>query len=382
MAEEIGQIVADLPGQRDTSSVCELAERKVAAGDADFAARLGIAVAQQRASCGDHVWQYRSVLDHILRMVALAPGRENTGQALRLITAAWPDDRRRVRYAASLLAAGQSPADLAAAFPGGASSGGAAQELRACLVQELVLRGSAVTELPAIARWTGSVHWQRHPLAWLPLQLSALEATRTLPSYHARGSSYSTPFGPSRQRAEPAGRTAGTTVPAARDVTTAAARAAIAAAVTNWAAESQGNIEAKVFDLASPLHAGQVPSALAALGLDCLSGLTPHGRFTVSACPAARAWQILFAAASTGAAYNHGLYGAYGRLAAWQSLAGLCGASAAAPAAETEEKTQACHWFSFDAGTNWFQRVAWDIGLAAIRPGQRNLAILAATDTD
>jgi hypothetical protein len=382
VADEIGRIVADLPGQRDTGSVCELAERKVAAGDADFVARLGIAVAQQSSSSGDHVWQYRSVLDRLLRIVALAPGRENARQAFRLITTAWPDDRRRVRYAASLLAAGQSPADLAAAFTGGASSGGAAQELRACLVHELVLRGTAVTEIPAIARWTGSAHWQRHPLAWLPLQLSALEATRTLPSYHVRGSSYTTPYGPSRQRAEPADRPGGTTVPAARDATTPAADAAIAAAVANWAAESNGKIEAKVFDLAGPLHAEQVPSALAALRLDCLSGLTPHDRFTVSACPAARAWHILFAAASTGGAYNHGLYGAYGRLAAWQSMAGLCGASAAAPAAEAEKKAQASHWFSFDADTNWFEHVAWDIGLAAIRPGQRNLAILAATDTD
>jgi uncharacterized protein DUF6183 len=382
VADEIGRIVADLPAQRDTSSACELAERKVAAGDADFVARLGIAVAKQSASSGDHVWQYRSVLHRILRMLALAPGRENTRQALRLITAAWPDDRSRVRYAASLLAAGQSPADLAAAFAGGASPGYAAQELRACLVHELVLRGSAVTDMPAIARWTGSAHWQRHPLAWLPLQLSALEAIRTLPSYHARGSSYSTPYGPARQRPEPAGRAGGTTVPAARDMTTPAAGAVIAAAVANWAAESQGTIEAKVFDLAGPLHAGLVPSALAALGLDCLSGLTPHSRFTVSACPAARAWQILFAAASTGGAYNHGLYGAYGRLAAWQSMAGLCGASSAAPAAEAERSAHACHWYSFDADTNWFGRVAWDIGLAALWPSRHNLAILAATDAD
>lgn len=374
--------MADLPGQHETNSVWQLAERRIAVGDADFVARLGIAVAEKGAAAGDHVWQYRSVLDHALRTLTLAPGRENVEQALRLIPAAWPDDRRRVRYAASMLAAGQSPADLAVAFAGGASSGGASEELRACLVHEIVLRGAAITETPAIARWAGSAHWQHHPLAWLPLELSGLEVARTLPSYHSRGGSYTAPYGPSGTDAEPVGRARCAPVPAARDVTTPPGIAAIAAAVANWAEESNGKIEAKAFDLAGPVQAEQVPGALAALGLECLSGLTRRSRFTVYASPPERAWQVLFAAASTGGAYNQGLYGAYGRLAAWQSVAGLCGERAGAPAAEAERKAQACDWFSFDADTNWFEQVAWDIGLAAIRPGRRSLGILAATDTD
>jgi hypothetical protein len=381
VADEIGRIVADLPGQRDANNVSKLAERMLAAGDADWVARLGIAVAEKGALAGDQVWQYRSVLDHALRILALAPGRQNAGQALRLIAAAWPDDRKRARYAASLLAAGQSPADLGVAFAGGAP-GGASEELRACLVHEIVLRGEAITNTPAIARWAASAHWRRHPLAWLPLELAGLEAARALPSYHSRGGSHTAPYGPSGQDAEPFSRAGSATVPAARDVTTAPASAAIATAAANWAEESNGKTEAKAFDLAGPLQAELVPAVLAALGLECLSGLTPRGRFTVSACPLARAWQVLFSAASTGGAYNHGLYGAYGRLAAWQSMAGLCGAPAGVPASEVASKAQACEWFSFDADTNWFEQVAWDLGLAAIRPGRRSLAILAATDTD
>ncbi|WP_405826545.1 DUF6183 family protein [Streptomyces sp. NBC_01390] len=38
-------------------------------------------------------------------------------------------------------------------------------------------------------------------------------------------------------------------------------------------------------------------------------------RSSVVALPLARAWRVLFAAASTGGAYNSGAYGAYGRLA-------------------------------------------------------------------
>jgi Family of unknown function (DUF6183) len=35
-----------------------------------------------------------------------------------------------------------------------------------------------------------------------------------------------------------------------------------------------------------------------------------------------------------------------------------------------------------DADTDWFEQVAWDLGLAAVRPGRQRLAVLAATDTD
>ena len=77
-----------------------------------------------------------------------------------------------------------------------------------------------------------------------------------------------------------------------------------------------------------------------------------------------------------------GWFGAYGRLAAWRSLAGISGAAAAASAAEVERQVQECDWFSFDADTKWFKQVAWDIGLAAARPGRQRLAVLAVTGTD
>jgi hypothetical protein len=102
----------------------------------------------------------------------------------------------------------------------------------------------------------------------------------------------------------------------------------------------------------------------------------------VSAISPDRAWQVLFAAASTGAAYNSGLRGAYGRLAAWQSLGALAGAPQNAPFAETEALVQQSTWYGFEADTKWFEQVAWDIGLVALAPGRRGLAVLAATDTD
>jgi len=47
-----------------------------------------------------------------------------------------------------------------------------------------------------------------------------------------------------------------------------------------------------------------------------------------------------------------------------------------------ERQVQECDWFSFDADAKWFKQVAWDIGLAAVRPGHQRLAVLAVTDTD
>jgi len=47
-----------------------------------------------------------------------------------------------------------------------------------------------------------------------------------------------------------------------------------------------------------------------------------------------------------------------------------------------ERQVQECDWISFDADTKWFKQVAWDIGLAAVRPGRQRLAVLAGTDTD
>jgi hypothetical protein len=43
---------------------------------------------------------------------------------------------------------------------------------------------------------------------------------------------------------------------------------------------------------------------------------------------------------------------------------------------------EACNWISFAASTSWFEQVAWDIGLAALSPDRRHLAVFAATDTD
>jgi hypothetical protein len=314
-----------------------------------------------------------------IRLLATTPGPENVTRTLRLLAATAADRRMLDRYAASWLASCHPVDALAVAFTGGGGAGGASEELRACLVHELVLRGVVVAELPGVARWATSPHWRHHPLGWLPLTLSGIEEDPPLPSYSPRGSSHPMPYGPAGPDLPVA---VGARLPRPEEDTTRAWATAAAAAVANWVEESNGRVEARVFGLAEPLDTDAVPSALRSLGLECLDGIGKKTQFSVSPCPPAWAWQLLFAAASLGGAYNHGSYGAYGRLAAWRSLAGLSGAAVGADAGAVEAQIHDCTWYTFAADTAWFNCVAWDIGLVALAPDRRSLAVLAATDTD
>ncbi|QLJ03105.1 hypothetical protein HZZ00_20385 [Streptomyces sp. NEAU-sy36] len=374
MADQIRTIVAGLAELDDVSGVCAAAEERVGRGDAAFAADLGIACADAYGAAR-HTWQYRSVFDHLLRLLATTRGSGNVAQALRMVSCPRAADRKLDRYTASLLASGHEAEDLAPAFTGRAS-----EELRACLVHELVLRGVVVEETPGIAGWASSRHWSHHPLRQLPLTLSDMERGADLPGYGVRGRSHSMPYDSSAGRGPAV--SGGARVPSVTETTTRAAAEAMGRAVANWAEDSNGRIEARVFTMAEPLEPASVPKALPTLGLDCLRGAGKKTAVSVTVRPVAEVWRVLFAAASTGGAYNSGLYGAYGRLAAWQSLAALARSPEGLTVEEVEERARGCVWYGFSAGTDWFEQVAWDIGLAALAPDRRGLAVLAATDTD
>ncbi|MFF3330552.1 DUF6183 family protein [Streptomyces sp. NPDC002888] len=383
MTDEMETIVRTLPELEKVGGVWEVVDRRHAQGDVTFPADLGIALARRYGRPGaERVWQYGSVFDHLLRLLTTTPGAENVRQALRLIAVAGTDNRNLERSAASMLASGQAAQDLAVVFAGGGSgpAAGASEELRACLVHELVLRGVAVADTPEFARWAMSPHWRFHPLAWLPLVASPVEANAGLPHYSVNGSSYGMPYG-TPKGGVPVGD-ARAPVPSAVETTPRERETRMAEAVANWTTESNGRSEACTFELSEPLGPGAVPGTLATLGLECLIGLEGVNGLTVKASSAAGVWRVLFAAASTGGAYSHGCRGAYGRLAAWRSLAGLCGAPEGASAEEVEARASACTWYGFEAPTDWYEQVAWDIGLAAVSPDGRELAVLAATDTD
>ncbi|MFG2310859.1 DUF6183 family protein [Streptomyces sp. NPDC048566] len=374
MTDRIHEIVTDLPGLEDVTGVCAMVDERVAKGDAAFAGDLGVALAGAFGTAG-RMWQFSSVFDHLLRLLATTTGTGNLTQALRLVASDAVAHRQLDRYTASLLASGHAATDLAEAFTGRAS-----EELRACLVHELVLRGVAVGDVPGIARWASSAHWRHHPLGGLPLTLSDLEGTPDLPSYTLSGGGYAMPYGPSEDGERT--MTTAACVSSAEESTTPASARAMGAAVANWAEESNGRVEARVFDLAGPLGAEAVPDALLTLGLECLRGAGRKAPLSASTQAPDRAWRVLFAAASTGGAYNSGCHGAYGRLAAWRSLAALAGSPEGSATADVEARARGCVWYGFEAGTTWFEQVAWDIGIAALSADRRRLAVLAATDTD
>jgi hypothetical protein len=87
VTDRIEKIVAELPVLTEVTGVWAVAADRLAQGDAAFPADLGIAVARRDASDAGHVWQYRNVLDHVLRLLATTPGPGHVAQALRLVTA-------------------------------------------------------------------------------------------------------------------------------------------------------------------------------------------------------------------------------------------------------------------------------------------------------
>ncbi|MET9670247.1 DUF6183 family protein [Streptomyces sp. NPDC006475] len=92
---------------------------------------------------------------------------------------------------------------------------------------------------------------------------------------------------------------------------------------------------------------------------------------------------MLFAAASMGGLGTSVVEGAYGRLWAWRSMAGLSGARAGASAEEVKRQARQSTWFHFAGDADWFcDDNAAVYGIATLSPDSRRIAVLAATDTD
>ena len=262
-----------------------------------------------------------------------------------------------------------------------AQHGGEAQhlELLACLVQEMVLRGRSVAG-PAAEFWkrlAGS-----HLLGGLPLTLLPLEAAfvQFLPRNGPQEDAGLRRLPP--RRGPPPADPIEMQIQWAETALSAEEKAALGAATANWEAESNGMTEARLFRADVPVPPPAVTSTQAlSLPLESLAGTAAHDLRLVP-YSAASAAAALFSAACTGGAYNQGLGGAYGRRAAWQAAAALAGADPAASLEDAAASVSACAWWFFTAKSAWFYDVAWDIGLLALRPDKRTLAVLAATDTD
>ncbi|SFH06577.1 hypothetical protein SAMN02787118_14135 [Streptomyces mirabilis] len=254
----------------------------------------------------------------------------------------------------------------------------ARDELRACLFQELVLRGVDIDTFPALRSWP-LVRPGRHPLAGLPVHRRDFEANADFPSRSIRGSASGVPSRiPDEGRmSPPTPRT--TERSALRDIaTTDVYESIVAVQVGEW-----GDCGAWVFMLDETIAPERVPAVLPALPMACVDGLGPADRFEIAIRPVDEIWRLLFATASMGGMGTSGVQGAYGRLWAWRSMAGLSGAPEGASADEVERHARQSTWFHFEADTDWFHNeFGSDYGIAALSSDRRRIAVLAAMDTD
>lgn len=357
------------------------AEKRAAQGDVAFVGELGARLAERHAAAREQVRESDRQLALVMRVLALTPGRAGLERLLQLL-----DDEHTTGaglpqpFVASLLAEHQQVADLTAAVLGRRDRY-RLDELRACLFHELLLRGVDVDAFQGrdVYSWLyGRIG--PHRFTWLPARRRDLEAGADFPVRRVNGGAHGTATGvPAKGRVDPpTPRTAETST--LRDVATYDVYETIVGAVRGggW-----GDCEAWVFRPDEPVPPDRVPALLPTLPMPCVDGLGPTGRFEVAVRPVDEIWRLLFGVASMGGMWGSGAHGAYGRLWAWRSMGGLCGAPEGASAEEVESLARLTTWFHFEADAEWFHNdIDSDFGIAALSPDGRRIAVLAATDTD
>jgi len=390
MPNEIEGIVATLPGADDvnqafatvdrwnrearTKDLLELAAAIEAACDVDGAARF----------------PYEAVADHIEEELALTAGPDHIDALFALL--ARPRVRSvqrarslemRVRSFASRLGHGQTKEALEATV---ARLGANAEhtEVLACWMHETVLRGTSLDREPAIASFHARLAEAKHPLGAMPLTLleAESEAPTYMPMYGANAISNAVArleSGPTSARTVPP--PGEHSPPRVTRIEDASLEARLRESVLPWTTSSNGKAEAKAFRLEPALTTASPGRwLLRALALECIDGAQS---LRAERTAADTVWGALFAASANGGAYSSGLGGAYGRRAAWISMAALLDAPPDAPLGQLDALAPSAQFLMFGAaGTEWWNDVAWDIGVLAVRPGGGSVAVLAATDAD
>ena len=334
---------------------------------------------------------YEAVADHVEEVLALTPGADHVDALFSLLT--MPRVRSvqrprphemRVRAFASRLGHGQTKDALVAAIAR-AGSKKEHTEILACWMHETVLRGTALDRETAAVEFHARLAAQGHVLGQLPLALldAEGEAPTYMPMYGANAISKAVArleSGPTSTRTIPP--PGDHVAPKATRIEDAALEARLREAVNPWtkSAGSNGKAEAKVFRL-EPALGSASPGRwlLRSLPLECLEGADT---LRADRAGADAVWGALFAAAANGGAYSSGLGAAYGRRAAWTSLAALVDSPADATPKQVDDRAREASFLMFGAPGGFWNDVAWDIGMLAVRPGGATVAILAATDTD
>lgn len=249
------------------------------------------------------------------------------------------------------------------------------------LIQESVARGACYDDVEPITTFWTALSEREEPLAWLPLHRVDIERSADFPRYRGSGSVTHRPSSSvngilAKQSSKNPNRKSFKAVPQTFD------QASAARCVRKWEEHSNGKFEAKLFQTTSPISAADVSAKqLLNLQLECLANATPQD-VRVDLVTTDHVFAILFSAASHGGAYPSGVDGAYGRLAAWKSLASLVGVAETASFDEVCDAVSQSDWCSIESTAKWFYNVAWDFGIVCVRPDKRHIAVLAASDED
>jgi hypothetical protein len=349
-----------------------------------------LALALERDAEGVPRWKLEGVFDHLERTLAMSSGFAHAALLARVLLI--PRERSvqlsrtietRQRTYASMLASAQTTETFLKMLSRHADEE-PHLELLACWAQELIVRGDQLDGDRAVVELWARLREKRHALAVLPLAPTPIELTLRayLPSYQRQGMSTALPFGPPERRRMRLIASREDAQLTHTELDEPETIDAIKTAVVNWHEESNGRIEARVFSFGRRVLESEISSdLLAGLPLECLAGANADG-IEARIVAADHALALLFAAAANGGAYNSGVRGAYGRLYAWRSVAGLCGKDVATDVRMLAGHAAECTWIELNADGEWFAHVAWDLGLAALRKDGLSLAVLAATDTD
>lgn len=249
------------------------------------------------------------------------------------------------------------------------------------LVQESVARGADYDKDEQICAFWQKLKKESNQLAWLPLRRMDIEDSVSFPIYSAGRSVKHLPSTSAqgkldKQPARTAPEKPFTAAPILFNEESAAR------CVRSWKERSNGKSEAKLFETPSEISATDLSTKqLLKLQLECIAGMTPR-EVEFTPVPADRIFEMLFGVASSGGAYSAGEGGAYGRLAAWQSLAALTGVGASGTVDDVYTAAKESSWWSLSSTSKWFYNIAWDIGIVCLRPDKRHIAVLAASDQD
>ncbi|MFE3687513.1 DUF6183 family protein [Streptomyces sp. NPDC059095] len=387
MRNNIAGIVASLP-EADCAEISKLSEEIrvcIAAGRFDWIGELATAVFAQAVNKGAETGSYELILDHAVRALAEYPSVESLQTLLRIpstLGSSKVERDRGERRLASLVAHGQHAEHIERVLFDTSSESAHSQNFLACLIQELVLSSVVIEQYPKVISFAERLISERHPLGVLPLRLLPEEEVLRRPPDAAPDWTWAVPPGSTTvnlpQELLPGSdheldiEIAETSVPESAN--------AMAAAVNHWRTQSNGRVVAQDFWTADPIAREQFPDIFKQLPLAPWNFEPSQARLYPSTLDLTL--RTLLSAATLGPAYGPGLYGAYGRLATWQSLGGLTGCPADTPVTHIAEVARGAYWFRTDIKSAWFYEVAWDLSVAVLRPGGQEIAFLAATDTD